>query len=81
MTLKHWKVYWGIEMSYDDANNKCPYYKRYKKLSIVCEGVTGRSNIELSFFDQKNKKEYVEKMCRGNYQSCMICQMLNEKYQ
>lgn len=66
-----------------DERNVCPFYKRYRKMSVVCEGVTGQSNTEVSFYTEKAKWKYINEYCRSldNYESCLICQMLKEKYE
>lgn len=64
-----------------DERNKCPFYKRYREYSIVCEGVTGQSNTEVSFYTAKAKKDYIVKYCRDNYKDCLVCQMLYQKYE
>lgn len=65
----------------DDYRVLCPFYKRYKEMKIVCEGVNGRTNLELAFTHEKYERDYVKEFCAGNYKECMIYQMLKAKYE
>lgn len=64
----------------DDYRCQCPFNKRFKDKTIVCEGVTGRSNTELKFFSSKAMDKYIKENCIENYEGCMVCQMLESKY-
>ena len=61
----------------------CPFYRKHNDNKICCEGVSKSNTINLVFEDCRKQKAYSERYCNNieNYQNCMICRMLNRKYQ
>lgn len=73
--------------SYGDADVKCPFYNKSDDISISCEGVCGCSVNKTVFrtdqgnFLRQKKKEYMDKFCKGDFESCRLYQMLEGKYE
>ncbi len=58
---------------------KCPFYHSEAYTDIRCEGVVSK-NTTLNFQTKKDKFEYRSDFCEGLYQSCVIYQLIMEKY-
>ena len=58
----------------------CPYYKCEGPKMIYCEGVADKTALHLAFASKTDMKSYLNEKCECDYKSCMICQMLNRKY-
>ena len=58
----------------------CRYYKYEGPQMIYCEGVDEKSALHLAFASKSDMADYRKRKWEDNYKSCMICQMLNRKY-
>lgn len=65
-----------------DAYVGCPYYKRdgKDKREIICEGVQDGATSHQAFGNILDLEEYKWQFCKGDYNKCLIAQMLNRKY-
>ena len=61
-------------------NVVCPFYKYEGQQLIYCEGVDDHTAIHLAFASKQELRDYRKAKCEDRYKSCMICQMLNKKY-
>ena len=61
-------------------NVVCPFYKYESPQLIYCEGVDDNTAIHLAFASKQDLREYRKAKCEGDYKGCMLCQMLNKKY-
>lgn len=60
---------------------RCPFYHSEEAQKIHCEGVgKDGSSLHNVFSDKKELKEYREKYCCKDYNSCSIARMLSQKY-
>lgn len=66
---------------YVSVNAICPFYRSEEKQKVYCEGVKRESSIHLAFGDAKDLKTYMDKHCRGGYETCIIAQALLRKYE
>ena len=58
----------------------CPFYKYEEQQIICCEGVDDNTALHLTFASKRDIREYRKAKCENAYKTCMICQMLNRKY-
>lgn len=67
---------------YEDANVKCPYYRKYESNRICCEGLKEKTGLNMTFEDCRKRKQYMEVYCTSmhNYKNCIICYALNRKH-
>ena len=66
-------------MSRDLKEVECPFYKDETGRTIRCEGYISGS-CSNSFDGQLQKKEYRDKYCKGNYESCGHYKTVMQKY-
>lgn len=62
------------------SNVVCPFYKYEGQQMIYCEGVDDNTALHLAFASKHDMREYRKGKCESDYKTCMICQMLNRKY-
>ena len=67
---------------YEDANVKCPYYRKYQPNRICCEGFKPKTGLNMTFEDSRKRQRYMDAYCNNlqNYKNCIICFALNIKY-
>ncbi len=51
----------------------CPLYKCTEQQCIFCDGEEF-SSLRISFPAVRDRKEYMEKYCSGDYESCPVCE-------
>lgn len=66
--------------TYDDVNAICPFFLSGDKQRITCEGLIGRSRCINRFDYGKEREQYRNKYCDGDYDQCRIYRVLMEKY-
>lgn len=66
---------------YEDADVKCPFFRRQTTVSITCEGLTEDSVIRLCFTSGKAKDLQARIFCEKRYKNCEIYTMLEKKYE
>lgn len=67
---------------YEDANVKCPFFKKQTDVSISCEGIIGVHSVCLSFRKKSQKDVYLTSFCACNrYEQCQIYKEVNTKYE
>ena len=54
----------------------CPHYKHEDTQVIYCNGLCEGSVVHLAFGNKTDAKNYKREMCKNNYSSCKIYQML-----
>ena len=61
----------------------CPYYRKHEGNQVCCEGTEGTNTIHVAFCDKPHQKDYEKRFCNNidGYQDCLICSMLNQKYE
>ena len=66
---------------------KCPYYMYDDNRTVICEGMYVNTKL-ISKWGQPSeqiakaaKAEHMKKYCQNKYEECMICAMLNQKYE
>lgn len=64
---------------YQDNLVLCPYYKMERKQVIMCEGPDTDTGIHVTFCGSK-KTCYKNTFCKGDWKSCRIAKMLNDKW-
>jgi hypothetical protein len=64
-----------------DVLIQCPYYRGEEKQKIFCEGVQKGTGIHLTFDEPAHLNEYKRCFCKRQYNSCMLTQMLNRKWE
>lgn len=70
----------------DDYLVVCPYYiedlPQADKRRIVCEGVSGASQLRLVFDDKESYREHKLTFCRNidGFYNCPVCKVLAAKY-
>ena len=64
-----------------DVLVKCPYYSGEEPQKVVCEGVEKGSALHVTFASPDQRKNYKNKFCKRQYNDCMICKMLNRKWE
>ena len=62
------------EVQRGDAEVKCPYYKRYEKRTITCEGFFEGGNTVLEFQAKTKRASYMRKHC-SSIAGCKKCQL------
>lgn len=70
------------EVQRGDAEVKCPYYKRYEKGRITCEGFFEGGNTVLEFQAKTRRATYMREHC-SSIEGCKECQLhklLDEKW-
>lgn len=60
---------------------QCPFYSSEDSNRICCEGVEEDSTTHVVFSQSKRKAEYCKRVCRDNFKSCRVYNMLCEKYE
>ena len=65
---------------FHDVLAKCPYYNGEEKQKIVCEGVQEGSAIHMAFDTPQNRRDYKKCFCNRGYNSCLVADMLNRKW-
>ena len=60
----------------------CPFFKRTKNTSIVCEAFIDKASIQLNFFEPGERSDYMDDFCNTEkcWLGCPIYQMTAEKY-
>ena len=66
---------------YDDVEAKCPFFIRSGHNHITCEGATENCVTVLQFEKKEKRNQHRRCYCDDNYGSCVICKMLNSKYE
>lgn len=76
-----------MPVSYNDKWVKCPYYSRDDSNGIICEGVQEGTALRLMFNQQKGgkdvkaKMDYMHRFCMEDYYNCLVCEVLDNKYE
>lgn len=63
-----------------DAIVKCPYYNGEVRQVLYCEGVQEGAALHLAFDTPQHHKDYKKQYCKGDYNCCLLAQMLNKKW-
>lgn len=50
----------------------CPFYKKNSKLTIICEGITDKSNTSQKFYDRQSYLIHRNTFCADRYRNCEI---------
>lgn len=66
---------------YESTSALCPFYRGEVSCSVVCEGVTDRSSVKLTFVRSEDQKQHLYRFCYNDFNSCRVCGMLNGKYE
>lgn len=68
-----------------DGQAVCPYYQRtYEtdRFSVSCEGASEDScSTKLEFRSRRKWAVYLKTYCCGDYKGCLVCRMLDAKYE
>ena len=64
---------------YKDPGVRCPYYCSEEPSKIYCEGPSEENWIHRAWGDEKKKKAFKKRVCRGDYHSCMIAAALDRE--
>lgn len=59
----------------------CPFYHWEDRRWVCCEGVTEGTWIRLTFSTERAFTAHKERNCCGDYESCLVAQMLMKKYE
>jgi len=59
----------------------CPYYKRDAPCGVSCEGPAEGTSTTIHFQSRETKLQYMAVYCEDNYPACMVCKMLDAKYE
>ena len=60
---------------------ECPFYLYEKSKSVICEGISDHSIVELRFKGPANLRGHMQKFCCSmDYEGCPVGKMLFEKY-
>lgn len=61
---------------------KCPFYKREDNNRIVCEGISEKSTISLSYEHHDDKVQYMRTRCESieGCRRCPIHSLLERRY-
>lgn len=65
---------------FHDVMAMCPYYNGEEKHKIFCEGVQEGSAIHMAFDTPQNRRDYKKCFCNKLYNSCLVADMLNRKW-
>lgn len=62
---------------------QCPFFKRTKNTSIVCEGFREDTTVQLNFMQPGMRNEYMENFCMTEkcWRGCVIYQSTAERYE
>lgn len=55
-----------------DADVKCPFYRRHKRFSILCEGIYKGTTLTIIFETDDDRRIQMEERCRDRYRECRI---------
>lgn len=58
----------------------CPYYKKEDRQTIYCSGVIDNSSVHLAFGHDTDCKQYKDIICKQDYRSCRVFDMLEGMY-
>ena len=67
---------------YHSTAARCPYYRGEDcsasggGAAVFCAGVGDAETIRLYFRSREKMREYVEPFCRGDWEECVVAQML-----
>ena len=61
---------------------KCPFFKRTKNTSIVCEAFIENASVQINFFEPGERNAYMDDFCNTDkcWTGCPVYQMTIEKY-
>lgn len=60
------------------ANVICPHYRSNTRTSIYCDGFLDNTSLILSFGNTGRRKDYLDRFCRREWQSCPRAIALND---
>ena len=66
---------------YESTSALCPFYRGEISCSVICEGVTDRSSVRLTFVRSADAKQHLYKFCYNDYSRCRVFSMLYGKYE
>lgn len=66
---------------YTSQSALCPFYQSEVPQSIKCEGVEDGTALHMTFDSRDHKTAYKERFCCGKYYNCILCMMLEAKYE
>lgn len=77
-----------MSSDYMDVYAQCPYYigcelLAHKWAMIKCEGIDVKEEtvLKIQFQSKADRNEYKKKYCDKDYNSCLICQMNERKWE
>ena len=59
----------------------CPFYQCEVPQSLKCEGVEEGTALHMTFDSKSHKDTYKEHFCCSQYHRCILCMMLEAKYE
>ena len=61
---------------------QCPFFKRTKNTSIVCEGFEEETSLQLNFLVPGMRNAYMDAFCNTEkcWQGCELYQLIAERY-
>lgn len=65
---------------YHDVMTRCPYYNGEERQKIFCEGVQEGSAIHMAYDTPQNRRDYKKAFCNQAWETCLVAQMLNRKW-
>ena len=65
---------------YHDVMAMCLYFGGAEKQKIFCEGVQEGNAIHMAFDTPQNRRDYKKCFCNRGYNSCLVADMLNRKW-
>jgi hypothetical protein len=57
---------------------KCPYYRCEERQEIFCKGPSVGTAIHVGFAIVKEKRDWLNKFCKADYQQCLVERMLEQ---
>jgi hypothetical protein len=64
----------------EDMLIQCPYYRDEERQVMRCEGLEAGGCLHLGFPDRYKMRHYKQTYCRADWPTCLIAQLLNDKY-
>ena len=61
-----------MEGSYLKSEVKCPFFRKDKGKSIICEGIVPHSGIGMSFQNSKAFERQMSNYCCDKYSRCIL---------
>lgn len=66
---------------FDDVNAQCPFYQRSSNHSIICNGISDKSNLIVACKTKEERTRLKEIYCDKYYKICPIYMMLYKEYE